>query len=102
MEKGFMLPVLCKPAAGAELANTAAAPKTPHIRNLRQQTCTLCARHHRPLSPELQVPSSSSHHQLLLRVEGIGVCGGEYSSARLISEAQIAEFWSYSFGSQNS
>ena len=45
MEKGFMLAVMCKPAAGAELANTAAAPKTPHIktphiRALRQQTCT--------------------------------------------------------------
>ena len=31
-----------------------------------------------------------------------GFCGGERSSARLISEAQIAEFWSYSFGSRNS
>ena len=39
-----------------------------------------CARHHRPLPPELQVSSS----------------------ARLISEAQIAEFWSYSFGSLDS
>ena len=42
IEKGFLLAVMCKPAAGAELqvVNTAAAPKTPHIRALRQQTCT--------------------------------------------------------------
>ena len=40
MEKGFMLAVICKPAAGAEFANTAAAPKPPHIRALRQQICT--------------------------------------------------------------
>ena len=40
MEKGFMLAVMCKPAAGAEFANTAAAPKPPHIRALRQQTYT--------------------------------------------------------------
>ena len=36
MEKGFILAVMCKPAAGAEFANTAAAPKPPHIRALRQ------------------------------------------------------------------
>ena len=29
--------------------------------------------------------------------EEVGVFGNEHSSARLISEAQIAEFWSYSF-----
>ena len=34
--------------------------------------------------------------------EEVGVFGGEHSSARLISEAQIAEFWSYSFGSLDS
>ena len=34
--------------------------------------------------------------------EKVGVFGGEHSSARLISEAQIAEFWSYSFGSLDS
>ena len=34
--------------------------------------------------------------------EEAGVFGGEHSSARLISEAQIAEFWSYSFSSLNS
>ena len=34
--------------------------------------------------------------------EEIRVCGGEHSSARLISEAQIAELWSYSFGSLDS
>ena len=43
MEKGFMIAAMCKPAAGAELANTAAAPKTPHIRALGQQTCTALA-----------------------------------------------------------
>ena len=66
MEKGFMLAVMCKPAAWAELANTAAAPKLPHIRALRHQTCTAVL----ALPPELQVPSSSSHHQLLLRTCG--------------------------------
>ena len=34
--------------------------------------------------------------------EEVGVFGGEHSSARFISEAQIAEFWSYSFGSLDS
>ena len=32
----------------------------------------------------------------------VGVFGGEHSSARLISEAQIAELWSYSLDSLNS
>ena len=35
MEEGFVLTAMYKPAAGAELANTAAAPKTPHIRALQ-------------------------------------------------------------------
>ena len=37
METGFMLAVTCKSAAGAGLVNTAAAPKSPDIRALRQQ-----------------------------------------------------------------
>ena len=34
--------------------------------------------------------------------EEVGFFGGEHSSARLISEAQNAKFWSYSFGSLDS
>ena len=105
MEKGFMHDVMCKPAAGAELAKTAAAPKTPHIRAIRQQTCTTGSPPQTSLyflncmSPAVAHNTSYCWGPVY---EEVGICGGEQSSARLISETQIAEFWCYSFGSLNS
>ena len=96
-----MLAVMCKPAAGAELANTAAAPKTPHIRALRQQTYTAVLATTDPYLLNCRSPAVAHTTSYCGGPvdEEVGVCDGEHRSARLISTAQIAEFWSYSFGS---
>ena len=72
MKKGFMLAVTCKPAAGAEFVNTAAAPIPPHIRALRQQACTAVF--------------ATMSYCWGPTIQEVEVCGGEHSSVRLLSE----------------
>ena len=101
MEKGVMCAVMLILVAGAESSSTEAGG--PHSANLglRQRTSTAV----RPATDPILLNHRSTAVACTLSYccepvdEQVRFCGGGYSSACLLSETQIAEFWSYCYSS---
>ena len=98
-----MCAVMLIPVAGVELlSSTAAVGQQSANLGLRQRTSIAVRAATDPnlLNYRYAAVACTLSYCCGLVDEQVRVCGGEYSSGCLLSEAQIAEFWSYCCGAR--